>query len=163
MFGKPMMFLDAVRVDADYLGARLPVTRPIVAHTAQLFGADRGFISRIEEQDHWLSAHAAQLPSLTIPIGQIYLWGKLADLRPGSCLHRFTSSALVDSGIVATCDIPALAFSFPFCNSTAEFASFRRTKLASLATGPARPQIKRDQAGIIGQLSVNLTNPFRSS
>src|SRR2546425_6758686 len=120
MLSEAAMLLDRIGIDADDLRTRLLIARPIVAHAAQLCGAHAGFVSRVKKQHDDFAARAAELPPLAIAIGQIYLWGELADLRPGSWFHPL--SLICHRTAVNLNEITA-ARDLLFCISAVKFAS----------------------------------------
>src|SRR5262249_17434836 len=85
------MLLYRVGVDADDFGASLLITPPVVAHAAQLLGADRRLIAWIEKQRDHLAARAAQRPSFAVAVQEIDLRRQLADIRSCSCHSRSVS------------------------------------------------------------------------
>jgi hypothetical protein len=103
------VLLHRVSVDADDLGARLLVTRPVVARAAQLLGADRRLIARVEKQRDHFAARAAQRPSFAVAVQEINLRRQLADIRSCSCHSRSVSFEFEKRGLLRLVTVIRLA------------------------------------------------------
>src|SRR5262245_56706466 len=85
------VLLYRVGVDADDFRAGLLIARPVVAHAAQLFGADRRLVARVEKQRDYFAPRASQRPSFACAVGEINLRRQLAYIWSCGCHSRSIS------------------------------------------------------------------------
>ena len=67
---KSCVFLSAAWIDTENNGVLFLGRRPAIAKLAELFGADRRFIGRVEYQHHVLSGQTAERDSIPVLIGK---------------------------------------------------------------------------------------------